>query len=160
VCANTVVRRSLLWGVIPTRAATPAKPVSSSKPGVPPANKAASNTTDPKAGAEQPKKHAELIQALKAIGFDKHVENLKKDWGSPEKNELMRSTDYPDWIFETMVELPTRKQTKQGFVVKYNPNDPEELRQYAKRIRRYKIKAQNEMMKETKGIPTKGKKRR
>jgi len=39
-----------------------------------------------------------------------------------------------------------------GFALKWNPNDPNELRTYTKRLRRNKIKEQNAHMKETKGI--------
>jgi len=39
-----------------------------------------------------------------------------------------------------------------GFSLKYNPNDPEELHIYTKRLRRNKIKAQNEDMKDNKCI--------
>jgi len=89
----------------------------------------------------------QMLTELKAI------KTVKKDWGSL-KDEIM-SDDFPDWVWEmeNLVPLPPDVKGGPGFAIKYNPNDPNELRIYLKKMRRRKIKQQNAMMKATKGIP-------
>jgi len=93
----------------------------------------------------------EAVKKLNAA-FPWHLlYNLNSNWG--ELEGPIKSDELPDWVWKYYDAIPDGEPHMGGYALKWNPNDPEELRMFTKRLRRNKIKRNNEMMKETKGVP-------